>query len=1215
MKAYFKLIIILSTLLLLQNDLKAFNAPSDSFILEGTVVDGNLNIPGALINTYLNSDKISSTTTNRQGGFHLYFMHNKLYTIEIVKKDYIILKISLDTKIPDEVMKKGGIGETTDFPIEIYENFPGLKTDIFNNPVQYFIFNSKKGWYFDEDTKKSKTPQLNSFKKKIAALKTKAANDELKKANDFYKKQKYEEAILSYYRVLELSPLSPNETNSERKMLSYDRILEYSPDNKQASDRIKEIKKILKKDKNFERNYNDIIKKGDDLILVKSFSEAKDCFKKAKVLKPDDLYPGNRLYYIDSLITRLYDTNKKDYDKYIVTGDKKFIVKEYDSAQIDYEKASQLIPDEQYPKKQLANIQASKAAEQKQKMDAAKAEETKFNNFVKKADVQLEKSDFPGAINTYKQALNIRPEDTYCLSQKGKAEKMFTASINEKFKKAREKNYTDTVIIADKAFYSKDYQKAMDLYSEALSIKPNEEYPAKRIKEISLLINPKLDLTTRQVTENTSEKEDQNKDGSQKKLIEKLSADKINKLLYSAVEQEKKGNIEEACKIYFDIAGIFHNNEQLGKALEYLNKALDLYKSKNDKAGQTKVLNEMATVFYETGQYKETILTYKEIIELKKELGDIKGEGDILTELGTILENTYQYDNASEAFTLALNIRQQLKDKEGISEICKRLGGIYYNQNDYKKSVDYYKQALDIASASNNRDLKGGLLNSLGVTFYRMGKYDDALKFYSQSIIVDNEIGNKMNLSLTYNNIGNVNFDWNKFEKAIDYYEKSLKLKREINFEEGIAVSLFNIGNTYLELKNLSKALEFLNSGLSLAKKLKFREVIQQSYKALSRLYEVTHDFREAMNSYKAFVSVMGPGMIIEGQISEMNEMYERESKMIKSLRHELQKQKLLYDFEAMQRFQKQKELQFKDLELKQQQAKIIKQRILLMFTLICLGFAGIMALQFFRRFREKKHYSELIGFQKQQISESIAYASRIQKAVMPPGDLLSSFFPESFLFNKPKDYVSGDYFYITVKKDKIYFAVADCTGHGVPGAFMSMLGISLIKDVIDRDQELTTSEILNKLRDELINSLHQTGREDEAKDGIDIALCVIDRNTMQLEYSGANNPCYIIRNREIIELKADRMPIGIHPDIKPFTSHQVTLESNDFIYLFSDGFRDQIGEETDKKFKIGQFNNLLISIHSIPPSLQASILEERLNSWKGKMDQTDDILIMGIKV
>jgi serine phosphatase RsbU (regulator of sigma subunit) len=177
------------------------------------------------------------------------------------------------------------------------------------------------------------------------------------------------------------------------------------------------------------------------------------------------------------------------------------------------------------------------------------------------------------------------------------------------------------------------------------------------------------------------------------------------------------------------------------------------------------------------------------------------------------------------------------------------------------------------------------------------------------------------------------------------------------------------------------------------------------------------------------------------------------------------------------------------------------------------------------------------------------------------------------------------------------------------------MLGISLIKEVITQNKELMANEVLDELRESLMKALHQTGRDDEAKDGMDIALCVIDHSKMQLEYSGANNSCYIIRNEQLIELKADRMPIGIHPVIKPFTSKPIQLEKDDVIYLSSDGFRDQIGGESNKKFKVAKFHEMLIEMHSQPMDIQPEILDKKHTEWRGDMEQTDDILIVGVKV
>lgn len=283
----------------------------------------------------------------------------------------------------------------------------------------------------------------------------------------------------------------------------------------------------------------------------------------------------------------------------------------------------------------------------------------------------------------------------------------------------------------------------------------------------------------------------------------------------------------------------------------------------------------------------------------------------------------------------------------------------------------------------------------------------------------------------------------------------------------------------------------------------------------------------------------------------------------------------------------------------------------------------------------------DTITRQKDQILDSIRYAERIQSAILPPIEHLSETFTDHFILFKPRDIVSGDYYWTTRKKDKIMIAVADCTGHGVPGAFLSMLGISSMNEIINRSDSISANRILEQLRDFVIASLHQTGSRGETQDGIEIALCVIDTRKMILEYAGANRPMYMIRRKkkdaktavtkkrkqerkifeensdhELLHIRADRMPIGIYDqDPIPFTNHKFPLERGDSIYLFSDGYVDQLGGPSRKTFRSRHFRNLLLDIQEHPMEKQMQILEEKLKSWSGDVEQIDDILVMGIKI
>ncbi|MCK5136325.1 MAG: SpoIIE family protein phosphatase [Bacteroidales bacterium] len=250
-----------------------------------------------------------------------------------------------------------------------------------------------------------------------------------------------------------------------------------------------------------------------------------------------------------------------------------------------------------------------------------------------------------------------------------------------------------------------------------------------------------------------------------------------------------------------------------------------------------------------------------------------------------------------------------------------------------------------------------------------------------------------------------------------------------------------------------------------------------------------------------------------------------------------------------------------------------------------------------------------------QNITDSITYASRIQQAIFPPAELLTTYFPESFILSRPQYIVSGDFFWIGKKKDKLVVAVADCTGHGVPGAFMSMLGITLLNELVNHQSITESNEILNSLKKQIIQSLRQKGDSESTSDGMDMALCVVDPGKRTLQYSGGFNPLIIIRDGELIMYKADPMPIGIGAITgRVFTKHDINLQKGDLVYLYSDGYEDQFGGEKDKKFSRKRFRNLLLEIHSMPVPEQKAALEKALDAWMDGHEQVDDITVMGIK-
>ncbi len=264
---------------------------------------------------------------------------------------------------------------------------------------------------------------------------------------------------------------------------------------------------------------------------------------------------------------------------------------------------------------------------------------------------------------------------------------------------------------------------------------------------------------------------------------------------------------------------------------------------------------------------------------------------------------------------------------------------------------------------------------------------------------------------------------------------------------------------------------------------------------------------------------------------------------------------------------------------------------------------------------KESKLSRETLLTQRRELMASLKYASFIQRAVLPDLKYMENILHEFFVLHKPRDIVSGDFYYCSRKEEYIVAAAGDCTGHGVPGALMSIMGVSFLNEILSIRGPVKSSRILNLLRERVMNALHQRGHELENKDAMDMALCVFNPKTLELQYSGANNPMYHIRKNVLTEIKADKMPVGINAiEEESFTNHSMQLKPGDIVYLFSDGYADQFGGPLDKKFKYGPLKELLLKISDQPMEKQHDELEKVITTWKGDKFQVDDILIFGIK-
>jgi serine phosphatase RsbU (regulator of sigma subunit) len=266
-------------------------------------------------------------------------------------------------------------------------------------------------------------------------------------------------------------------------------------------------------------------------------------------------------------------------------------------------------------------------------------------------------------------------------------------------------------------------------------------------------------------------------------------------------------------------------------------------------------------------------------------------------------------------------------------------------------------------------------------------------------------------------------------------------------------------------------------------------------------------------------------------------------------------------------------------------------------------------------RTREIQTQKEHIEKQNKEIKYSFDYAKKIQNTVLPRNEVFETLFAEHFIFFKPRDIVSGDFYWISQSGSRIILTAADCTGHGVPGSLMSMLGITMLHEIVNEKNVMNSEEILNQLRLSIARTLKQEGKIGEQKDGIDMALMIYDTATRTLEFSGANNPLYIIRNGEMLEYKGNNMPVAYYEKMSDFTRYTIEMKQGDRVYMFTDGFPDQFGGPQGKKFKYRPFKDLLLEVSERPMEEQHRILSLIFDEWKGDLSQIDDVLVIGLRL
>jgi len=661
-------------------------------------------------------------------------------------------------------------------------------------------------------------------------------------------------------------------------------------------------------------------------------------------------------------------------------------------------------------------------------------------------------------------------------------------------------------------------------------------------------------------------------------------------------------------------------------AMAYYDTAYTMAEASGSGKKMAEINASQGMVMYYQGEFLQAVGFYENAIRLFNELGEEEDESSNLLRLANANYQLARYDLALGHYQQALAIFTKINHEPGKIAVLNGMALIYFSQEQFDKALETHLELLNMNQARQNREEIGRSLHNIGTVYNKMAgdslivlfgdfymdsikaetsdKYLDlfgeALDYYQQALEVWEEENYKEGIEGSLHNMGIIYVTAGKPDLALPYLKRGLDIAQELN-DRAVESSIYlRMGQVYMLFENYGRASEYLNRSLDIALELDIKETLTGVYELMSDMYNKQGRYREALNYFKLHAAIKDTLTRTErlDQITEMQVKYETEAT------------------------EKENALLMAESELAD--TRLRWTRIILTITIIAiLIFIGLL-IQLIRANNLKKktnielaQKNVLITEQKKEITDSIQYASRIQDAMLPPGDYLDSLLPERFILFKPRDIVSGDFYYITEKDGKIICVVADCTGHGVPGALMSMLGISFLNEIISKHRTLPHSnEILEELRAHVIRSLRQTGKVGESQDGMDMALFIADMKNMKMEFSGAYNSLWLIREGELFQKKADKMPIGIYSSSdRSFTRQDIDLQKGDMVYSFSDGYSDQFGGPMGKKFMSKNFRKLLLNIHSKSMKEQRRILEETFEQWIADTSQVDDILVVGIRV
>lgn len=554
------------------------------------------------------------------------------------------------------------------------------------------------------------------------------------------------------------------------------------------------------------------------------------------------------------------------------------------------------------------------------------------------------------------------------------------------------------------------------------------------------------------------------------------------------------------------------------------------------------------------------------------------------------------------AETESNKIKHEKQKKTLLSDIYGEMASVYLQLQNFKAAINSSKKSLESSRELGKPELVVISEYNLGNIFFTIKDYENALKQFYKAERGFIQSRDSFYLTYVYNSIGACLHDKKDYKNALQYFLLAYDLTEKFTPDDKptIAIALQNIGETYGNIGDYEKCKTYCSEAQGLFQELNDKNNLSIAYYNLANAHSKLGEFEKSSEFYQKYVQLKD-SIFNEDTKNTIHEM---------SVKYETEK--------------KEKENQVLTLENKN------KKQVISFALGGCVLLLGLVFF-IFNGYRNKKKANQLleekntiineqktiVEEQHQDITDSIKYAKRIQGAILPPRNFWNKILPSSFVLYMPKDVLSGDFYWIEETKDYIYVAAADCTGHGVPGALISIVNFNLLNKAVLEQNLVTPSEILDAVNIWLTDSLHQSYRENAVRDGMDVTLIAIHKHSNEVLFAGANNPIYVVSDGKLNVIKGDKFPVGafMEDKIQKFTTKSFTVNKGDSIYLFSDGFADQFGGDSGKKYKYAPFQQKLISISGLPVTNQRSSMKEEFLKWKGKHEQVDDVLLVGIKI